>query len=58
MRKAKGLSREALGKLLGLEGSSITRLENGQTPVSLQTLMRCAEVCDFDIRLTLTPKTR
>jgi transcriptional regulator with XRE-family HTH domain len=43
-RKAAGLSQEALGALLGLTKFQVSRLENGETALSVETAFRMAQV--------------
>jgi transcriptional regulator with XRE-family HTH domain len=48
-RKAAGLSQEALGSRLGLTKFQVSRLENGDTALTVQTAMRMAEVLGVTI---------
>jgi transcriptional regulator with XRE-family HTH domain len=55
MRTVAGLTQEALGEKISLDRSSISHIEAGKKhPISLEKLMRVAEVCGFDISLTIS----
>lgn len=55
MRKQRGLTQIALGKLAGLTNQTISEIERGiHTP--LETIAHLADVMNFDIRITFEDK--
>jgi transcriptional regulator with XRE-family HTH domain len=56
LRLAKGLTQEALAKMLNTKQESIARLENGGSLPSLSTMKKLAEALDADLEISLRPK--
>jgi len=57
-RIAKGMSQAQLAELLGIQRSSISRLESGEHNPSLDSLLRVMNVLDIDIKvMSLTDET-
>jgi transcriptional regulator with XRE-family HTH domain len=50
-RSKKGISQAALGTLVGLPQSHISKIENGAVDVKLSSLIELARVLDLDVRL-------
>ena len=49
LREAKGLTQDALGKLIGLAPTRISQVENGHVPPSLAVLERWAKALDVEL---------
>jgi transcriptional regulator with XRE-family HTH domain len=56
-RKARGLSQQQLGELVGTTQSSIARLEAGGRPPRIDTLLRIANALDCELEIELRPRT-
>lgn len=54
--KAKGLNQTKLAKLIGIEKSYLSRILNGKTNVSLETMYRIAQALGFKWTLALSEK--
>jgi transcriptional regulator with XRE-family HTH domain len=54
-RRRAGLSQAELARRTGTTQSAISRLENGDSGVSLESLRKMARACGFDIGLRLMP---
>lgn len=50
IRKLRGLSQSALGKLIGVTGQMVQKYESGQSEISSSTLKELSAVLDVDIR--------
>lgn len=50
IRKLKGLSQAALGKLIGVTGQMVQKYESGQSEISSTTLKELSAVLGVDIR--------
>lgn len=50
IRKLKGLSQAALGKLIGVTGQMVQKYESGQSEISSSTLKELSAVLEVDIR--------
>ena len=54
-RKAHGLSQKELAELTGTTQSAIARLESGQRPPRIDTLLRIASALDAELAVKLRP---
>ncbi len=55
-RHARGLSQQELAELCGTTQSAIARLEAGERPPRIDTLLRIADALDCDLRVELAPR--
>jgi transcriptional regulator with XRE-family HTH domain len=55
-RRAVGLSQHDLARLTGTTQSAIARLESGQRPPRIDTLLRIASALDADLVVDLRPR--
>lgn len=49
LRKRKNCSQEMLAELIGVSVMTISRIENGSTAMSVQTLMKLSEVLEVPV---------
>lgn len=56
-RRELGLSQLELARLTGTTQSAIARLESGQRPPRIDTLLRIADALDADLVVDLRPRT-
>ncbi len=56
-RMEKGLSQEALARMIGTQRSNICRLESGARNISLDTLLRISSALGKEVRFSLVEKT-
>lgn len=56
-RRELGLSQVELARLTGTTQSAIARLESGQRPPRIDTLLRIAEALDADLAVELRPRS-
>src|SRR5688572_27610558 len=57
-RVARGLSQKELAELCGTTQSAIARLERGERPPRIDTLLRLADALDCELVVELRPRTR
>jgi len=55
-RRALGLSQHELAQLTGTTQSAIARLESGQRPPRIDTLLRIASALDAELAVELRPR--
>ena len=55
-RRALGLSQHELAELTGTTQSAIARLESGQRPPRIDTLLRIASALDAELAVELRPR--
>lgn len=58
MRTVAGLSQGGLAERLNKDRSSISHIESGTHTVSLEDLMRSAQACGFEIRVSASRKVK
>lgn len=58
MRTEAGLTQEVLGEGVGLDRTSIARIEAGKHTLSLEHLMLVAKVCEFEISVSINRKVK
>lgn len=56
-RRARDLSQQELAELVGTTQSSIARIERGDRPPKIDTLLRIANALDCELELRLRPRT-
>lgn len=56
IRITTGLSQKELGEKLALADTSISAYERSETNISLLTFLKLAELCDFDVNVTVIDK--
>ena len=56
-RRELGLSQQQLAALTGTTQSAIARLESGQRPPRIDTLLRIADALDADLVVDLRPRS-
>jgi transcriptional regulator with XRE-family HTH domain len=56
-RRELGLSQQELAELTGTTQSAIARLESGQRPPRIDTLLRIANALDCELEVSLRPRT-
>jgi transcriptional regulator with XRE-family HTH domain len=56
-RRARGLSQQELAELVGTTQSAIARIERGQRPPKVDTLLRIANALDCELEIRLRPRT-
>ena len=56
-RRALGLSQHELARLTGTTQSAIARLESGQRPPRIDTLLRIAGALDAELAVELRPRS-
>jgi transcriptional regulator with XRE-family HTH domain len=57
-RLARELSQAGLAELCGTTQSAIARLESGERPPRIDTLLRIANALDCELEIELRPRTR
>lgn len=58
MRTTAGITQDVVAEHLGMDRASVTKMEGGNHTVSLANLMKTAQVCGFDIRLSVSRKAK
>jgi transcriptional regulator with XRE-family HTH domain len=56
-RRVRGLSQQELADLVGTTQSAIARIERGQRPPKVDTLLRIANALDCELEIRLRPRT-
>lgn len=56
-RRALGLTQQELARLTGTTQSAVARLEAGQRPPKIDTLLRIADALDCELEVRLRPRT-
>lgn len=56
-RRARRLSQQELAELVGTTQSAIARLERGERPPRIDTLVRIANALDCELQVRLRPRT-
>ena len=54
-RKAMGMTQTQLGEMIGVKRAHISKIENGTSNLTLQTMTRIASALGLSIRFTLNP---
>jgi transcriptional regulator with XRE-family HTH domain len=57
-RRTRGLSQQELAELVGTTQSAIARMERGQRPPKVDTLLRIANALDCELEIRLRPRTK
>lgn len=58
LRKSKKLTQKDISNMTGIHQTDISRLEQGKTNPTLETLSRIAESLDSKLKIVLVPKVR
>lgn len=58
MRLRAGLTQEEVAKALSISRPAIPNIERGKQNIYLHHLIRTADACGFDIKLTVRPKNK
>lgn len=53
LRRAKDLTQEEFGKLIGVKKSQVSKIENGKQNITIETLLKIIEALDGKIKLTI-----
>jgi transcriptional regulator with XRE-family HTH domain len=56
-RRARGLSQQELAALVGTTQSAVARMERGDRPPKIDTLLRIANALDCELEIRLRPRT-
>ena len=56
-RRARALSQQELAALVGTTQSAVARIERGDRPPKIDTLLRIANALDCDLEIRLRPRT-
>jgi transcriptional regulator with XRE-family HTH domain len=56
-RRARDLSQQEVAELVGTTQSAIARIERGDRPPKIDTLLRIANALDCELELRLRPRT-
>jgi transcriptional regulator with XRE-family HTH domain len=57
LRRARGLSQQALAERAGVTQHHLCHIESGRNLPRLDTIVRIADALDCDATLTITPRT-